>query len=50
MTRRLLALTACLLAAAARGAEPEVEDGVYVLNTKVAPRHKQAYPFGGQGR
>ena len=28
----------------------EARDGVYVLNTKVAPREAQAYPFGGQGR
>ena len=28
----------------------ESRDGVYVLNTKVAPRQAQAYPFGGQGR
>ena len=28
----------------------ESRDGVYVLNTKVAPRKSQAYPFGGQGR
>ena len=24
-------------------------DGLYLLDTKVAPRHKQARPFGGQG-
>ena len=26
------------------------KDGVYVLDTKVAPISKQARPFGGQGR
>ena len=26
------------------------KDGVYVLDTKIAPSSKQAYPFGGQGR
>ena len=28
----------------------EAKDGIYVLNTKVAPRTMQAHPFGGQGR
>ena len=28
----------------------ESKDGVYVLNSRVAPRILQAYPFGGQGR
>ena len=28
----------------------EAKDGVYVLNTKIAPKSKQARPFGGQGR
>ena len=28
----------------------ESKDGAFVFNTKVAPRNKQAYPFGGRGR
>ena len=28
----------------------EARNGVYVLETNVAPKHKQAFPFGGQGR
>ena len=28
----------------------EAKNGVYVLNTKVAPRRLQTHPFGGPGR
>lgn len=28
----------------------DVKGGVYVLNTKVAPRKLQTHPFGGQGK